>query len=82
MPVAQEFHRLGADVTSIIGFRSEDLVILEEEFNECSDTLYVMTDDGSLTKMKFKQEEALWKNMYVTYAVMFTIQKLAILTTE
>ena len=47
MPVAQEFHRLGADVTSIIGFRSEDLVILEDEFNECSDRLFVMTDDGS-----------------------------------
>ncbi len=47
MPVAQEFHRLGAEVTSIIGFRSEDLVILEEEFQACSDKLYVMTDDGS-----------------------------------
>ena len=47
MPVAQEFHRIGADVTSIIGFRSEDLVILEDEFRECSDKLFVMTDDGS-----------------------------------
>ena len=47
MPVAQEFHKIGAEVTSIIGFRSEDLVILEDEFNECSDKLYVMTDDGS-----------------------------------
>ena len=47
MPVAQEFHRIGAEVTSIIGFRSEDLVILEDEFNECSDKLFVMTDDGS-----------------------------------
>jgi ferredoxin--NADP+ reductase len=47
MPVAQEFLRIGAEVTSIIGFRSEDLVILEEEFTECSDKLYVMTDDGS-----------------------------------
>ncbi|MBQ6150047.1 MAG: sulfide/dihydroorotate dehydrogenase-like FAD/NAD-binding protein [Mogibacterium sp.] len=47
MPVAQEFHRIGAEVTSIIGFRSEDLVILEEEFTECSDKLYIMTDDGS-----------------------------------
>jgi ferredoxin--NADP+ reductase len=47
MPVAQEFHRLGADVTSIIGFRSQDLLILEEEFNECSNRLFVMTDDGS-----------------------------------
>jgi ferredoxin--NADP+ reductase len=47
LPVAQEFHELGAEVTSIIGFRSEDLVVLEEEFDACSDRLIVMTDDGS-----------------------------------
>ena len=47
MPVAQEFSRLGAEVTSIIGFRNKDLVILEEEFNACSNKLFVMTDDGS-----------------------------------
>ena len=47
MPVAQEFHRLGAEVTSIIGFRSRDLLILEDEFRACSDKLFVMTDDGS-----------------------------------
>ena len=50
MPVAQEFHRLGAHVTSIIGFRNKDLVILEDEFKECSDTLHVMTDDGSYAR--------------------------------
>ena len=47
MPVAQEFHRLGAKVTSIIGFRNKDLLILEDEFRACSDQLIVMTDDGS-----------------------------------
>jgi ferredoxin--NADP+ reductase len=47
MPVAEEFHRLGAEVTSIIGFRSRDLLILEDEFKACSDRLTVMTDDGS-----------------------------------
>ena len=47
MPVAEEFHRLGADVTSIIGFRNRDILILEDEFRECSDRLIVMTDDGS-----------------------------------
>lgn len=47
MPVAQEFHRLGAEVTSIIGFRNKDLLILEDEFKEASDRLVVMTDDGS-----------------------------------
>ena len=47
LPVAEEFHRLGAQVTSIIGFRNKDLLILEEEFENCSDKLIVMTDDGS-----------------------------------
>ncbi len=47
MPVAQEFARLGAEVTSIIGFRSQDLVILEDEFRACSDRMILMTDDGS-----------------------------------
>lgn len=47
MPVAQEFHKLGAEVTSIIGFRNKDLVILEEEFKACSKTVHLMTDDGS-----------------------------------
>ena len=47
MPVAEEFHRLGAEVTSIIGFRHKDIVILEEEFTACSNKLVLMTDDGS-----------------------------------
>lgn len=47
LPVAEEFHRLGAEVTSIVGFRNRDLVILEEEFRACSDRLTLMTDDGS-----------------------------------
>ena len=47
MPIAEALHEMGADVTSIIGFRSRDLVILEDEFKACSNTLRVMTDDGS-----------------------------------
>lgn len=47
MPVAEEFHAQGAEVTSIIGFRSKDLLILENEFKAYSDKLFVMTDDGS-----------------------------------
>ncbi len=47
LPVARKLHALGADVTSVIGFRSRDLVILEEEFRSCSSKLSVMTDDGS-----------------------------------
>lgn len=47
MPIAEEFHKLGAGVTSIIGFRSKDLVILEDEFKQYSDKYIMMTDDGS-----------------------------------
>ena len=47
MPIAEEFHKLGADVTSIVGFRNKDIVILEDEFREYSDRMILMTDDGS-----------------------------------
>ena len=47
LPVARKLHDLGAEVVSIIGFRSKDILILEEEFRSCSDKLFVMTDDGS-----------------------------------
>lgn len=50
LPVAEEFHRLGAEVTSIVGFRSKDLLILEDEFRAASDRLVVMTDDGSYAR--------------------------------
>lgn len=47
MPIAKKLHDMGCRVTSVIGFRSRDLVILEDEFRAISDELYVMTDDGS-----------------------------------
>ena len=47
MPIAEALHEMGADVTSIIGFRNKDLLILEDEFRACSNTLRIMTDDGS-----------------------------------
>ena len=46
-PIAKKLHRLGTQVHAIVGFRSKDLVILEEEFKAASDKLMVMTDDGS-----------------------------------
>ena len=47
LPVAQALHDMGAEVTSIVGFRNQDLVILEDEFKACSDHFVIMTDDGS-----------------------------------
>ena len=47
MPIAEALHKKDCEVTSIIGFRNKDLVILEDEFKSCSDSLHIMTDDGS-----------------------------------
>ncbi|MBQ3072646.1 MAG: sulfide/dihydroorotate dehydrogenase-like FAD/NAD-binding protein, partial [Oscillospiraceae bacterium] len=47
LPIARKLHELGCEVTSIIGFRSKDLLILEDEFRAASAHLSVMTDDGS-----------------------------------
>ena len=47
LPVAEKLHENGCEVHSIVGFRSSDLVILENEFKACSDRYFLMTDDGS-----------------------------------
>lgn len=49
-PVAKKLHALGCEVHSIVGFRSKDLVILEDEFKAASDNFVLMTDDGSAGK--------------------------------
>ncbi len=47
LPSARGFKEAGAEVTVIVGFRSKDIVILEEEFKEVADRFILMTDDGS-----------------------------------
>lgn len=47
LPVARALKDQGTDVTAIVGFRSRDLVILEEEFKKASNRFIMMTDDGS-----------------------------------
>ena len=47
LPSAAAFRAAGAEVDAIVGFRSRDIVILEEEFRAASDHLYILTDDGS-----------------------------------
>ncbi|MBQ6175221.1 MAG: sulfide/dihydroorotate dehydrogenase-like FAD/NAD-binding protein [Clostridia bacterium] len=46
-PVAKKLHEQGAVVHSVTGFRSKDLVILEDEFARVSDKVCKMSDDGS-----------------------------------
>ena len=50
LPVAEKLHAEGCRVTSVIGFRTRDLVILEDEFRAASDVLHVVTDDGSYAR--------------------------------
>lgn len=47
LPVAKKLFKQGCEVTAVIGFRSKELLILEDEFRAASDHLFVMTDDGS-----------------------------------
>ena len=47
LPSATAFKEAGAEVTVIVGFRSKDIVILEDEFKAVADRFIMMTDDGS-----------------------------------
>ena len=47
LPVAKALHAQGCAVTVITGFRSRDLVILQEEFSAVSERLITVTDDGT-----------------------------------
>ena len=46
-PVAKKLHSLGCEVHAICGFRTKDLVILEDEFKNASSKYILMSDDGS-----------------------------------
>lgn len=48
LPVAKALHEQGTEVHSVVGFRNRDLLILEDEFEGCSDKLVIMSDDGSV----------------------------------
>ena len=46
-PQAKALYNMGVDVTVIAGFRSKDIVILEDEMKAVSNNFYITTDDGS-----------------------------------
>ena len=48
LPICEALHDVGANVTSIIGFRNKDLLILEDEFKKASNQLIITSDDGSV----------------------------------
>ncbi len=47
LPITKALKQAGNKVTSILGARTKELLILEDEFAQISDELIVTTDDGS-----------------------------------
>lgn len=52
-PQAKHLHSLGLHVDMIAGFRSKDIVILEDEMKNASTNLYITTDDGTYGEKGF-----------------------------
>ncbi len=46
-PQAKKLHNMGVYVDLIAGFRSKDIVIIEDEMREACNELHICTDDGS-----------------------------------
>jgi ferredoxin--NADP+ reductase len=53
LPIATAFKKAGNRLISIVGARTKDLLILEEEMKAISDQITVTTDDGSYAKKGF-----------------------------
>ena len=56
-PQAKTLHENGSRVDIIAGFRSKDIVILEEEMKACSEHLYITTDDGTYGRKGFVTDQ-------------------------
>jgi NAD(P)H-flavin reductase len=56
-PIAKALHEAGNKIISIIGSRSKDMLILEDEMKAISDELLVTTDDGSYGHHGFVTDE-------------------------
>lgn len=46
-PQAKKLHEMGTEVDLIAGFRSKDIIILEDEMKNACTNLHIVTDDGS-----------------------------------
>lgn len=72
-PVAKAFKSAGNHITTVLGARSKELLILENELKKSSDILYTVTDDGSYGRKGFTTDilnELISKEKYgLVYAV-------------
>ncbi len=87
-PVAKAFKEAGNEVTSIIGARNKELLLLADEMKKTSDLFHIATDDGSFGKKGFVTDilkELLEKGAYdLVYAVgpIFMMKAVALLTKQ
>lgn len=56
-PVAKAMHQNGVEVDMIAGFRSKDIVMLEDEMRAACSNLYITTDDGSYGEKGFTTDK-------------------------
>ncbi|MFA5157399.1 MAG: sulfide/dihydroorotate dehydrogenase-like FAD/NAD-binding protein [Candidatus Omnitrophota bacterium] len=72
-PIAKALKSAGNQVTTVLGARTKELLILEKELREVSDEFLVTTDDGSYARKGFTTDiltEMLEKGKYgLVYAV-------------
>ncbi len=57
LPIAKALHEAGNKVISIIGSRTREMLILEDEMKAVSDQLFVTTDDGTYGRHGFVTDE-------------------------
>jgi NAD(P)H-flavin reductase len=71
-PIAQAMRAAGNQVTSILGGRTKDFVIMEDMMRKASDKVYITTDDGSYGRKGFVTDvlqEIVADGMHFHYAV-------------
>lgn len=56
-PVAYGFKAAGVEVDMVAGFKTKDIIILEEEFKATVDNFYLCTDDGSAGEKAFTTQK-------------------------
>ena len=56
-PVAKGMHDAGIHVDMVSGYKTKELIVLEDEFKEAVDNFYILTDDGSYGEKGFTTDK-------------------------
>ena len=75
-PVARALKQAGNHITAILGARTKDLLILEEELKKVSDDLYIATDDGSYGQKGFTTDilkNLLYRPSTIDYRLIYAV---------